>query len=203
LKGHSFRATAPAAEGPWTADPEPVLDLGTPGAWDSYTVGWPSVVKVDETCYLYYTGIADFDGLDKVQVGLAISEDGINWTKNDDPETTEAPYDESDPIMGRSSDTRDKYGVENPRVVYDGERWVMLYRSRGSVPGLGLAVSEDGVRFEKLHEGPVFQAVDVPGGTSYWDYNLAEAEGIYYLYVEVGTGNNNTNIYLLTADNLE
>ena len=42
--GVIYRATAPSPAGPWVADPEPVLPLGEPGAWDDAGLDFPAVV---------------------------------------------------------------------------------------------------------------------------------------------------------------
>jgi hypothetical protein len=49
-----FRATAPAAAGPWAADPEPVLVAGPDDSWDEGGVDAPNVIQRDQTYYMYY-----------------------------------------------------------------------------------------------------------------------------------------------------
>ena len=50
-----YRATAPEAAGPWTADPAPIL-RGTAGAWDSQGLDFPSVVHTSTGYLMLYDG---------------------------------------------------------------------------------------------------------------------------------------------------
>ena len=52
-----YRATAPSPAGPWVADPEPVLGLGEPGAWDDLALDFPAVVPVGAGYLMLYGGI--------------------------------------------------------------------------------------------------------------------------------------------------
>ena len=61
----------------WQVRPEPVLSPGPTGTWDSVDVLNPSVVKVGETFYNFYSG---FDGK-TWHTGLATSADGTSWDK--------------------------------------------------------------------------------------------------------------------------
>ncbi|MCI0397088.1 MAG: hypothetical protein L0332_14195 [Chloroflexi bacterium] len=120
-----WRATAPAPEGPWTAAPEPVLEPGRPGAWDSQLVEHPNVLKTEGGYLMFYNGSsAAVRG--SSFVGLATSADGIQWTKYDDPATTEARYAGSDPVFGPGpAGDWDSRTVWQPRVVQttDGCSW--------------------------------------------------------------------------------
>ena len=98
------RATASDPAGPWTPDEAPILLPGPEGAWDAAQVSDPSVAVTDEGYVMYFTG-ADAAGIR--QVGMATSEDGITWTKYDDPATADAPFAESDPIFGPAANSAD------------------------------------------------------------------------------------------------
>lgn len=62
--------------------PEPILDLGMPGCFDDCGVSPSSIVIIENKWYLYYVG---FQRCEKVPYilfsGLAISDDGINFTR--------------------------------------------------------------------------------------------------------------------------
>lgn len=94
----------------------PVVPLGPDGTWDGMHVETPGVIHVpsnpDSMKYmLYYSGIGnDEDVLDVVvpglfpseivQMGMAYSADGINFTKYNDPSNDEHfVYSFSDPVM--------------------------------------------------------------------------------------------------------
>jgi hypothetical protein len=62
--------------------------------------------------------------------GLATSADGINWTKYDDPSTTEAPYAKSDPVLQPSPSGWDAEDVICSVMKTD-TGWEMLYQGFG------------------------------------------------------------------------
>ena len=74
-----WRATAPGPDGPWTADPEPVLEPSRDG-WDSGITDHPSVHATDEGYLMAYGG-ADRAQPNRNRIGIATSDDGISWTR--------------------------------------------------------------------------------------------------------------------------
>jgi len=62
---------------------KPVLTGGSPGSWDAYAVDLGAIIKENGIYKMYYTGNPTHDG--PYQIGLAVSSDGINWTKNPEP----------------------------------------------------------------------------------------------------------------------
>ncbi|MBZ0319236.1 MAG: hypothetical protein K8L91_22670 [Anaerolineae bacterium] len=201
------RATAPAPEGPWTMDAE--ISLG-PGAaaseWDSGGVSAPSVVKTDDGYLMFYAGFdigaGGFGG-----IGMATSPDGITWTKYDDPATTTAPYAESDPVFLPSPEEGawDSRVVHQPRVRLTPDGLVMLYRTfegNGRNMAFGLAISQDGITWERIGTGPVFSS-DETNLRGIWYSELEYRDGTYYGYFEIQRNyQNQTDIYVgtLTAD---
>jgi hypothetical protein len=142
-----WRATAPAPGGPWTRLEEPVLRRGPAGAWDAGGLDFPAVLRADGAWTMLYSG-QDPTRPEAGSIGLATSEDGITWSKHDNPATTDAGLAQSDPVIEPGLcggfDTR---AVHQPRVVVLGERLVMTYA--GWRPGdtesrVGLAESTDG-----------------------------------------------------------
>ncbi len=85
---------------------EPVLSPGGTGTWDGGFVMQPWVVKADKTYYMWYSA---HNGTDPQRIGMAKSEDGINWVKSP-----------GNPIITSST------GAE-PSVLYDGTVWRMWY----------------------------------------------------------------------------
>ncbi len=61
----------------WTKCEKPLFSVGTPGSWDSYFVGMPSVIMVDSIWYLFYEGN---DG-NHSNIGLALSTDGLDFRR--------------------------------------------------------------------------------------------------------------------------
>lgn len=197
--GKIGRATAPEPTGPWTADDAPVLEPGPDGAWDAYAIRTPSVVRREDGYVMYYAGYTE----SQAQIGMATSSDGVNWTKYDDPSTTDELYAESDPIL-QPGDTGDWDAghVFQPHVVRTDDGWVMLYKAgsdvRGSFAEPGYALSADGVHWTRS-EGAVIAPTDVPGGRAIWFTNLLHHDGTYFLFFELGTGGT-TEVYLATHE---
>ncbi|MCI0714259.1 MAG: hypothetical protein L0154_29155 [Chloroflexi bacterium] len=198
-EGSIGRATATSPEGPWTADPEPLLVAGAEGSWDEQQVGVPSVVKYNSMYYMYYSGFAASGGFEQMRIGLAISEDGIHWTKYDDLETTEPAFAEGDPVFLRTDEGWDFQGVERPRVVVVDDTFYMVYRSRDARAGLGLAISEDGIHWTRPLDIPVSVPTDVSSGQSVWLFALLHHDNTFWLYQELcSPGCSDSDIYLMT-----
>lgn len=175
------RATAPDPTGPWTADPEPVLTPGGDGAWDE-RITWPSVVQTDEGLVMYYSGLHSFTTM----IGRATSADGVTWTKYDDPESTEAPYHESDPVL-MPADGWDGGDVDRPEARLTPTGWVMLYVG-DDLNARGLAFSDDGIHWTPHPGNPVLTTDQSPrsGGTT-WDTALLYHDDAYFYYMEIGS----------------
>ncbi|GLZ36082.1 beta-xylosidase [Lentzea sp. NBRC 105346] len=101
---------------------------GAPGGFDGMHVCDPSVLKVHDQYYLYYTGAAG-DHAHGNAIGVASSPDGVSWTR----------LNNGTPIVGPSYDTtRDNtYGAGQPSVVFvDGWFYLMFTDTtgRGAAP---------------------------------------------------------------------
>ena len=76
--------------------------------------------------------------------------------------------------------------VLNPAVVYDGEKFIMLYRAAGNDKRhqirLGLAESRDGKHFTRVGNAPVFEGHrDEPDGGCVEDPRLVKMGDLYLL----------------------
>ncbi len=126
----------------WEKLPEPVLGVGPRGAWDERGVGDPYVVEVGSRFYLYYLGQ---DRARRQRLGVAVSEDGVRWRKL-----------RSNPVLELGPPGAfDEAGLGEPAVWAFGGRYWMLYtgRDRAERRRLGLAVSVDGVHWERASRG--------------------------------------------------
>jgi len=195
------RATAADPNGPWVADAEPVLVQGASGEWDEQQVLAPHVIHSDNSYIMYYSGTSHFG---KQQIGMATSNDGIHWIKYNDPATTEAPYLESDPVFQPGeSGSWDASWVHQPRVFETDQGWVMIYRgtkdTNGSIMALGVATSQDGIRWVRSALNPIFLPTEIKNAHQFWFHNAVYVNGKYYLFIE-GDINQTTQIYLATYE---
>ena len=161
-------ANSAAAEVSFAAQPDPDLSPGAPGEWDSSDVLNPSVVSHANQYWNFYSG---FDG--KVwSTGLAVSPDGIHWTKqakilSPDPGTWEGDY-----------------IAANGSAIWRNNEFLYWYQAgkRGEFR-IGLARSADGRNWRKepapvLERGPYrsWDECDVA------DPYVVELDGILYMY---------------------
>jgi len=104
---------------------DPALSMGVPGAWDGDHVNEPFVLP-GSTWEMRFMG---FDGTTQ-RIGLALSSDGVTWTKSpDNPEFTEG-----DP------GSWDDAGVWGESLLLDGSDLQLYYSgSDGSANRIGLA----------------------------------------------------------------
>jgi predicted GH43/DUF377 family glycosyl hydrolase len=179
------RATATDPMGPWVMDETLVLTPSSdPAAWDSSQLSSPSVVKADDEYVMYY---ASFDQSFQYAIGRATSEDGLTWVKDEEPVFE---------ISGVDG-TFDSFQVQQPRVVLGEDGYVMLYRSyfgNDTQRAYGLAVSEDGIAWERLSDEPLIDEDgalydNFPAQTrGMWFSELAYHDGTYYVYLELQRG---------------
>jgi predicted GH43/DUF377 family glycosyl hydrolase len=176
-----FKLPPPDAEGPkgpfhWEAAVQPVLSFGD---WDSGDVLNPSVVRFQDEYLNYYSG---YDGR-TWNTGLAVSSDGIHWTKRGKifgPDAgngsalvrggkifywyqTGSPVqialDGSIVLKAGPRGSWDELGVADPYVIErNGELYLYyLGMDRARRQRLGVARSQDGRVWEKLISNPIME----------------------------------------------
>lgn len=183
--GSVVRATAPEPLGPWTFDAEPILQPDPASSWENVQITAPSVVVADGVYYLYYSA---FNAESQWSIGLATSEDGVNFERN------------AEPVLAATGEDGDFDGVQvhQPRVVVSPDGFVMLYRSfvgGGRDKAFGLAISEDGSSFERLQETPVFSDSQTRVRGIWWS-ELVYADDTYFGFFEIQRNyQNQTDIY--------
>lgn len=205
LKAHSFSnivgvsfklLVADDPLGEWTLLDEDLLSPGSNGEWDEHQISDPMVLETEDGYVMYYSG---FDLQRMPRIGMAVSEDGMVWEKYDDPDTNEAPFAESDPIMQASLEW--ERGVHYPAVLEADEGYVMVYRSPGNGTSmrLGMAISEDGMVWEKYEE-PVYAPNAIPGNGASNITALVQHEDTYFLYIDAFVGGAFSLPYVLTHE---
>ena len=150
----------------WKPGALPVLVRGAPGEWDHVDALNPSVVRVSGVYRNLYSG---YDGK-TWHTGLAVSSDGLGWTK-----------------LGRvlspgPAAWEGDYIAANGHVLVSGGEFLYWYQA-GSPPSIGLARSLDGARWVKQQE-PVLR----PGPRGSWDERgvadpyVIRAGASFYMY---------------------
>ena len=130
---------------------DPVLDLGSPGEWNDFWVTHPTVVKDGQMYKMWYSGSRLQVGTERI--GYATSPDGINWTKYDDPLTSNPPFVESDPVVTvGSSGNWDSFLIYQPNVILT-DSLEMWFTAQGNISGqqMGYASSLDGINWTKYN----------------------------------------------------
>lgn len=123
----------------WEKYPDPVIYGGD--GWDN-KIAASNIQKVGSKYYLYYSGKT---WLYDHKIGLAISEDGINWVKFN-----------RNPILGPDKQW-EGYGIYWPTIIRVDSVYKMLYmNSIGGISGFGRAYSVDGINWIKSELNPVF-----------------------------------------------
>jgi len=155
IRGKLGLAFADSLDGPWTRNPNnPIIDRGSPGAWDSVEVNTPTLLQhPDGRYYVYYRSWTGREtDVRNDTFGVAIAED------------VEGPYDKygDNPVLDPTTielssvtpAAARQVGLEDPfAFVRDGDVYVLardfgLSGGRGGEPGKGLLFSSgDGLDF--------------------------------------------------------
>ena len=133
----------------WTrASEKPILPHGVPGEWDSGSAAAPNVLIDEDGMHMWYDGnAAENDGvaLGSHQIGLAHSQDGVNWVK-----------DSANPVfkLGVHPAIDDLAIGGSHTLRYRGLTY-FYYDRRGSTARkpfyeVGLAISNDGRNWNRL-----------------------------------------------------
>jgi predicted GH43/DUF377 family glycosyl hydrolase len=134
-----------------------VLPRGPRGAWDELGVADPYVIAAGGQLYLFHLGQ---DRARRQRLGVAVSSDaGRTWTKL-----------RTNPILEIGAPGRfDSLGLGEPAVWTSHGRWWMLYtgRDRAERRKIGLAVSSDGIHWQRTSESPLI------AGQAPWNSQVA------------------------------
>ena len=120
----------------------PVLTAGQPGNWDDNSVGMGYIIKENGVYKYYYSGNREpHTGMR--QIGLAVSQDGINWEKYPDP-------------VLQSDSSQWFLGVH--AVIKINNVYYMYYESSSEFDytfNINLATSKDGIHWIKYDRNPI------------------------------------------------
>ncbi len=188
------RATASSPTGPWKRLGEPVLRSGNAGSWDGGFIIPQSIISLEEGYVMYYAGGTGQPNT-PAMIGRATSPDGVNWEKYDNPDTTEVPFAQSDPVLqtGASGDW-DGESLWGCSVLKTSEGWEMFYGgSHSGVVKIGYATSKDGIQWIKSEKNPLLAASDDPVAAGA-DLQILESpsavieDTTYLVYYDYGFG---------------
>lgn len=101
----------------------PILSPNSNNYWENLVVCNPGAWYEDGVFYMLYRAAGD-DEDHYIRVGLATSNDGINFTRQS-----------NEPIFGPSTNGPDMGGVEDPRIVKLGNEYYITYAYRPHPPG--------------------------------------------------------------------
>jgi predicted GH43/DUF377 family glycosyl hydrolase len=159
----------------------PILTPGEPGAWDETYVGAPYIICHEGIKYLFYLG---HNASIKMSVGLAISRDGLHFTKYG-----------GNPILSPDGKGFDAMQASPGRVLKMDSIWAMYYNGQELVvysPGayIGRATAKQLTGPWTSDEKPILSG----GNRGEWDAGfiipssvLALEDGTYRLYYTGGT----------------
>jgi predicted GH43/DUF377 family glycosyl hydrolase len=169
----------------WNRHADPVLQLGPSRDWDGSIMGPGTIQKENGVYKMWYWGGQESWPISVIQIGLAISHDGIHWVKYNDISTTEALFSSSDPVLKIGDPGEwDQLRVWSPAVLATDAGYEMWYAGRAGYttpPQLvGYATSTDGITWKKSEDNPVIG--DRPAwGFSYITSSVLEFNGYYHL----------------------
>jgi predicted GH43/DUF377 family glycosyl hydrolase len=149
----------------WEPRAAPVLTRGAAGQWDAVDTLNPSVVAHQNGYFNFYSG---FDGK-TWHTGLAVSPDGLNWTRRAKVLSPESAW-EGDYIAANGAALR-------------GDSGFLYWYQAGRLPRIGLARSADGVTWTR-EPAPVLE----PGPRGSWDERgvadpyVIRQGGVYYMF---------------------
>ena len=152
---------------------QPVLYPGANGSWDSQHVSPGFVIKNENQYYMYYIGWKD--QYSNWGIGLATSQDGVNWTKRNEPV-----------VAGESWDLQ----IVVNNIIKVNSIFYMYYSGRSSSNSdwsIGLATSSDGTHWTKHFSNPIIKE------SLYWENNgvsyptVIKEDNLYKMVYSGGT----------------
>lgn len=157
----------------------PVMELGNLGAFDEFAIYPTSVIKNKDKIHMYYAGWTRLKSVPfNTSIGIAVSKNNGH--------TFERLFD--GPII--SSSQNDPFVISGPKVrIFDGKwymfyisgtRWILSNKKPEIIYKIKLAVSDDGIHWEKTKNNIISDKLNVnecQAGPDVFEYN-----GLYHMY---------------------
>ena len=148
----------------WTG-PRIVLEVAPSIEWEKTDVNRPSVLRVGDEWYMWYTGQNQEMGTGAI--GLASSRDGVTWDRLRET-----------PVLSAEGGWEGQ-SLMCPHVLYEGGRFRMWY-SGGDIhepDAIGYAESEDGINWRRDASNPVLRPAGGggPAGSPGWERDRVTA----------------------------
>jgi predicted GH43/DUF377 family glycosyl hydrolase len=144
-----YVATAESPDGPWIADPAPVLEPGPADAWDNVALDFPSVVAVGDGFRMLYSAVGSDP--ESASIGLASSDDGMTWSREPGPVI----------VPGQCGAENVRYAAM-PRLLTSDDGYLVLFEGDRMTAA---ARSQNLMDWECVVEHPVLTSQNVPGGS--------------------------------------
>lgn len=146
----------------WARHLSPVFE-SVPGTWYRDALLPGAVIKEKGIFKMWFSGsigsLAQSTPTTENSIGYATSPDGISWTVFDNPATTTAPYDLSDPVVKHGAPGEwDVTSALSPSAIKTHCGYEMWYAGENFSTGqqnLGYAFSPDGINWVKHPANPV------------------------------------------------
>jgi predicted GH43/DUF377 family glycosyl hydrolase len=153
----------------WSKHTDPVFLANN----SEYFLGVHSIVKIDNTYYMYYDSSPSYQYV--FNINLATSTDGINWTRY-----TGNPILYPDQYWENGS-------IRNPSIVKENNGYRMIY-GNGNQNAVGTAISADGIVWNKEQSNSIFNLSDIHNNwTSNISYPFCAKIGNQYRLYYTGT----------------
>lgn len=158
-----------------------VLQAGQPGSWDDRAIWTGSVTIRDGLAYMFYTALSQAERAPVQRIGLAISDDLVNWKRHPANPLLEVDTRWYEP---QSAEQMEAQTWRDPYVVYapDEQVYYMFFSARVNTSShdgrgvIGLARSKDLLTWE------VQPPVNIPGDFTEMEVpQVVPLNGRYYL----------------------
>lgn len=156
-----------------------VLGLGDSGTFDERIASFPGVWKDGNTWYLVYEG-AGFRNEFPGDIGLATSQNGVDWVKDPNPILS---HDDSDAGVWEMTN------LGTPMLWKEGNTWYLFYHGFDNTDvKIGVATGVDIRNLRRFSDNPI-----LPNDNYSWESGTAgkrsiiKEKGYYYMVYEVST----------------